>query len=301
MYNIKEDIAIHYSFYQTLYALLQMLRPRQWIKNLFLMGAIVFSFSLNNTLLLIKATEGFFVFCLLSSSVYILNDIVDIENDKIHPEKRLRPIASGKISRHLAVTALFLITVISFSFAYFLGKSFFMVSLVYFLTSNCYSLLLKKIVILDVLMIAFGFVLRAYAGAVVIGVEVSVWLLLCTFLLALFIGFNKRRYEIILLDKDALSHRKTLDEYNIELVNHMISVSSSCTLMAYCLYTFNSIHSQNLMITIPFVVYGLFRFQYLSSKKNMGGSADAVLTKDLPMVVNIILWVLTCIIILYVW
>ena len=300
MYNIKDEVIIQFGLAQTIQSIFKLLRPKQWIKNSFLFVAIIFSLNIGNALLFLKVIEAFLSFSLLSSSVYILNDILDAENDKWHPEKRMRPIASGRISKSFAIVFLIIITIISFICAYTLGKSFLLISLVYFVMNYTYTLLLKKIVILDVMIIAIGFVLRAIAGAVVIDVEVSSWLLLCTFLLALFLGLNKRRHEIILLENNASSHRKILGEYNIELLNHMISVSSSAALISYCLYTFNSAHSKNLIFTIPFIVYGLFRYQYLSFNKNMGGSAEIVLTSDLPMIINVILWVITCITVLYI-
>jgi 4-hydroxybenzoate polyprenyltransferase len=284
---------------QIIIATLELMRPKQWTKNLFLFGGIIFSLNLNNMYMVLRVFEGFLIFCLLSSSIYILNDIIDIEKDRQHPDKCRRPLASGRLALLYAILLFVFFLSISFINAYALSWPFFIVSATYALLVALYSFILKNLVILDVIAIALGFVLRALAGTVIIGVDVSPWLLVCTFLLALFIGFNKRRHEILLLEDKASSHRKILDKYSLEMINQMLSVSSSATLMAYCLYTFTSGHSQTLMITIPFVVYGLFRFQYLASQKKMGGSPETMLLKDAPLVLNILLWGIACIFILY--
>jgi 4-hydroxybenzoate polyprenyltransferase len=284
---------------QNIKVVFEMMRPKQWTKNLFLFAAVIFSLNLKNISMDIKVLFGFIAFCFLSSSVYILNDIVDAKKDRIHPEKRNRPIASGKLPVSSAIVLMAVLFLFSAIVAYNLSINFFYISILYFLMVCAYSFSLKNIVLVDVITIASGFVLRAWAGAVIIDVIVSPWLLLCTFLLALFIGFNKRRNELLTLKDNAGLHKKILGEYNLDLINQLVSICSSVTIMSYCLYTFTGSHSQNLMLTIPFVVYGLFRFQYLVSKKNMGESPEIILLKDKPLILNILLWIFSCIMVLY--
>ena len=282
-----------------LFLLLKAMRPKQWTKNLVIFAGIIFSRNIFVDGYLLKTIYAFIAFCALSGSIYIINDLMDIEKDRAHPEKRNRPLASGQLSVSTAVVSVILTTAASLFGAFWLDTGFGIVALAYFLLVLSYSLKLKNIVILDVLAIALGFILRAVAGAVVIAVDISPWLLVCTFLLALFLALNKRRHELVLLSDNAQTHRKILGEYEPAMLDQMLSVVTSSTVMAYSLYTFTSGHSPYLMATIPFVVYGIFRYQYLVFRKDIGGSPETALIKDAPMLINVLLWVLSCALILY--
>ncbi|MCL4442308.1 MAG: decaprenyl-phosphate phosphoribosyltransferase [Firmicutes bacterium] len=282
-----------------LYLLLKSMRPKQWTKNLIIFAGIIFSQKIFVDGLLLKTFYAFAAFCLLSGSVYIVNDLVDIEKDKAHPRKKYRPLASGGLKASLAAVFVVLTTAAALGSAFWINRNFGFAALAYFLVTLSYSFALKNIVIIDVLVIAVGFILRAVAGAVVIRVSISPWLLVCTFLLALFLALTKRRHELLLLDDQAQSHRKILDEYEPEMLDQMISVVTSSTVMAYSLYTFTSGHSIYLMGTIPFVIYGIFRYQYLVHRKDIGGNPEMALFKDPPMIINILLWVVSCSTILY--
>lgn len=279
--------------------LLKTMRPKQWTKNLVIFAGLIFSQKAFIDGNFLTTLVGFVVFCLLSGSVYLINDLVDVEKDRTHPEKRHRPLASGELKTSAAIIGALFFSLASLAGAFFLQTGFGAIALAYFLITLSYTFKLKNIVIIDVIVIAAGFVLRALAGVVVIKVDISPWLLVCTFLLALFLALTKRRHEIALLNDKANSHRRILDEYQPEMLEQMISVVTSSTVMAYSLYTFTSGHSVYLMATIPFVVYGVFRYQYLVHSKDIGGSPETALLKDLPMVFNILLWVISCTVILY--
>lgn len=283
------------------YLLLKTMRPKQWIKNMVVFAGIIFAQKIFADGCLWRTFYALAAFCLLAGSVYIINDIVDIEKDRIHPHKKFRPLASGELKAFPAAVFAVITTALSLGGAFWINKNFGVVALTYFLVTLIYSLALKNIVIVDVLTIAIGFVLRAIAGAVVISVGISPWLLVCTFLLALFLALTKRRHELLFLEDKAQSHRKILDEYQPEMLEQMISVVTSSTVMAYSLYTFTSGHSIYLMGTIPFVIYGIFRYQYLVHSRDIGGSPEIALLRDLPMVINIILWVVSCSVILYIF
>ena len=280
------------------------LRPKQWSKNLFVFSALLFSQNILSLPPLLNVLSAFFVFCLLSGSLYVLNDIVDIEQDKNHPLKSYRPLASGKLNISHAKVFLVFIIPLSLGISYYLNLSFFIVALSYFLLQIAYTFSLKHIIILDVLAIASGFVLRVVAGAVVIDVDISSWLLICTLLLSLFLGLSKRRHELIVLEKDAHSHRNVLKDYSPYLLDQMISVVSSSTVMAYALYTISDdtidkFGTENLIFTVPFVLYGIFRYLYLIHQKEEGGDPENILVSDKPLMIDILLWVLASGIILY--
>jgi 4-hydroxybenzoate polyprenyltransferase len=280
------------------------LRPKQWTKNLVIFAGLVFSASLFNVPSLLTAMAAFAVFCLLSSAVYLINDICDVERDRIHPVKCKRPIAAGLLSPRVATITAALILVVALSAAWALDRGFFIVCLVYLLLFLSYSLYLKNIVILDVLLIAVGFVLRAIAGAVVIDVRISAWLLVCTILLALFLGLCKRRDELVKLADAATGHRQILDEYSPYLLDQMIAVVTASTLMAYALYTMadetiQKFDTAQLHLTIPFVIYGIFRYLYLIHRKEQGGNPSLTLLTDRPLLINILLWTTTVILIIY--
>ncbi len=279
--------------------LLAAMRPKQWTKNLVIFAGIIFAQKLLINDYLLQTFYAFIIFCLVSGSGYIINDLVDLEKDRVHPEKQNRPLASGRLSARLAAVFAVLVAAVSLSSAFWLSLNFGFIVLAYFLLTLSYSFKLKNVVIIDVLAIAIGFVFRAVAGAVAIAVSISPWLLMCTFLLALFLALTKRKHELLLLVENAHSHRNILGEYRPEMLDQMISVVSSSTVMAYSLYTFTSGHSVYLMATIPFVIFGIFRYQYLVYRRDIGGSPETALLKDPSMLINIILWVISCSMILY--
>lgn len=280
-------------------ALVGILRPRQWTKNLFLFAGLVFSQNLFNPPLFFKALLAFGVFCLLSGSVYIINDIIDLDEDRKHYSKRNRPLASGQISVRQALCVFFILLVVSLSVAFVLGRVFLLAGISYFILVSSYSLWFKHFVIIDVFAVASGFLLRAVAGGAVIGVRISPWLLICTLLLALFLALTKRRHEYLVLENNGTEHRRVLAEYSLAYLDQLISIVTASTIMAYSLYTFTAGRTEYLMLSIPFVVYGIFRYLFLVHKREMGGSPEDVLLKDKPFIINICLWVLVCVVILH--
>jgi 4-hydroxybenzoate polyprenyltransferase len=280
------------------------LRPRQWTKNLLVFAGLLFSKNLFSVPLLLKTLAGFVLFCLLSGAEYLINDLADLRQDRVHPLKSQRPIASGKLPAHWAVIAAGLFLPAGLVLSFLLDTAFGWAALLYVLIMTAYTFLLKRIVILDVLVIAFGFVLRAAAGAVLIHVTISSWLLVCTTFLALFLGLCKRRHELVILGADASVHREILGEYSVPLLDQMIAVVTASTVMAYALYTMAAdtlvkFGTRNLIFTVPFVLYGIFRYLYLVHQKNMGGSPEQILLKDKGMIINITLYVITGAVIIY--
>lgn len=281
------------------------MRPAQWTKNLVIFAGLVFSRNVAEPVLLARSVAAVVLFCLLSGAVYLVNDIADLKEDRRHPEKSLRPIASGKLSPPVAWASALVIVLASLLLAFFLSFSLGWTALLYFLMMLAYSFVLKHMVIVDVLAVSIGFVLRAVAGGVVIGVEISFWLLLCTILLALFLALSKRRYELVRLDSLAAEHRPSLGDYSPALLDQMISVVTASTVLAYALYTesqetLSKFHTRNLGFTIPFVLYGIFRYLYLVYQKQQGGSPEKILLKDRALLIDIVLWILVAGFILYV-
>lgn len=300
MHTEKSPMTNFFSPYnKKLLGLIRSMRPKQWTKNLLLFAGIVFSHNLFDPRLLRLNVYGFLLFCIFSGSVYILNDIVDLEKDRIHPKKCKRPIASGLISRKEGIVFLILSFSAAFLLAYRIRPIFALIGLIYFLLVTFYSFYLKHIVIIDVMTISIGFVLRAIAGTVLIGVAISPWLLLCTFLLSMFLALQKRKGEQMLMAEEKEKSRKTLHEYTPALLDDMLHMVTSSTVMAYSLYTFTGSHSIYMMGTIPFVIYGIFRYQYIVRTKNMGETPELVLLTDKPLIINILLWVISCVVILY--
>ncbi|MDK0957126.1 decaprenyl-phosphate phosphoribosyltransferase [Clostridium perfringens] len=278
--------------------LLKLMRPKQWIKNFFVFGALIFSYSFLNLNKTIAALIAFILFCLISSTVYIMNDILDVEKDRVHPKKRFRPIASGAISIKKATIALVVLLAISMISSFMINKGLFFILVLYFINNIFYSFKIKNIVILDVISIAVGFILRVIAGGVAIDVSLSGWILLCTFFISLFLGFEKRRNEIIKLEGKANEHRKILDDYSDELLKQFSDITLTCTVIAYSMYTFVAYNTSYMMLTNIFVVYGLFRYKYLSMKKGEGGSPTETVLTDKSIIIDVILWAITSIIIL---
>ena len=285
-------------------AIMQSMRPHQWTKNFFVYAALIFSQNILNLPLLLKTTIAFSAFCLISSALYIFNDLKDLEEDKLHPLKSKRPIASGKIKKSTAILMIVVLGLLGFSSALTLNKNYFIIILVYFLIQMAYSIKLKHIVILDVFVVALGFLIRVVAGGLAIEVSLSSWLLICTILLALFLALSKRRHELVLLEDVASDHRPILEEYSPYLLDQMIAVVTASTVIAYCLYTISEetvtkFGTTNLIFTVPFVLYGIFRYLYLIHQRSEGGSPEALIIKDKPLLIDIFLWIATAVIILY--
>jgi len=284
-------------------ALFRSMRPEQWTKNLIVFAALIFGRRLFDPAAVGLSLAAFLIFCGLSGVVYLVNDVIDQEADRQHPIKSQRPIASGELSSRAALTTAGVVGVAAVAAALWLRLEFGLIAVAYLALFAGYSRVLKHVVILDVLTIAIGFVLRAAAGAVVIDVPMSHWLLVCTILLALFLGLGKRRHELTLLAGAATGHRRILEEYNPYLLDQMIGVVTASTLMAYIIYctspeTIEKFSTDLLVLTTPFPIYGIFRYLYLVHQKGAGSPADVLLT-DRPLVVCIALWGLAVIAIIY--
>jgi 4-hydroxybenzoate polyprenyltransferase len=284
-------------------ALLKTMRLRQWTKNGFIFFALVFDKQLFLREPFLRTLEGFFLFCLISSAVYLLNDIFDIEADRRHPEKKNRPLASGRLSIGAAWGAAAGLIVISLPLGYLLKPGFALYLAAYLLINLFYSRWLKHVPILDVLIVSSGFVLRVGAGVALITVErFSPWLYVITVLFSLYMGFGKRRAEMSLLETGAGSHRKVLDGYTIPLLDQYITIVSGTTIVAYALYTFSAPNlpgNHSMMLTIPFVVYGIFRYLQLIQSGTAAGAPDEVALKDRPLQATVLLWVITVLVIFY--
>ncbi len=282
--------------------LIQAMRPKQWTKNAVVFAALVFNGQLLSLSALPAVIATLILFSMTSSAVYLFNDLLDFDADRHHPLKRNRPIASGRVSTQTAWLAIAGLLLLVFPSAFALRPQLAAVLSVYILVMLAYTYVLKHWVIIDVFVIAAGFVLRAVAGAVVIDVPISPWLYVCTILLSLFIGFAKRRHELVLLDDNAAAHRKNLEQYSAAFLDTLIAVVAGATIMAYSLYTFsapNLPENHAMMATIPFVLYGVFRYLYLVHRKNGGGAPEQVLLDDLPLLGCIVLWVLVATVVLY--
>ena len=284
--------------------LIYSLRPGQWTKNLFVFAALVFAERLGDAPSVIRTVTAFVVFCALSGTVYLVNDVLDREQDQRHPLKSRRPIASGALSSQVALAAATVLSLASLGVAFLLGLHFFAIAVAYLLLLSAYSTLLKHIVILDVLTIAIGFTLRAAAGAAAIAVPISHWLLVCTTLLALFIALSKRRHELTLLTESATHHRPILSDYTPYLLDQMISVVTASTLIAYAFYTISpetqaKFGTDLLSLTIPLPLYGIFRYLYLVHQREQGGSPAELVINDRPLLFCLALWALSVIVIIY--
>lgn len=284
--------------------LVASLRPAQWTKNLVIFAGLIFGRRLMTPAAVAVALAAFVVFCALSGVVYLINDVVDRESDRRHPVKARRPIAAGEVSVPAALVTAAILGCGGLIAAFALGRAFGLVALGYVLLQALYSGPLKHIVILDVLAIAIGFVLRAAAGAVVIPVPLSQWLLVCTILLALFLGLAKRRHELVMLADGAVAHRPILGEYSAYLLDQMIGIVAASTLVAYVFYTISpetqaKFGTQWLGLTIPFPLYGLFRYLYLVHQREAGGSPADTLLNDRPLLLCVALWAAAVVLIIY--
>ncbi len=287
----------------TLRGIIKTMRPHQWIKNILIYVPLVFDRKLTDVPSLIRTTAGFIIFCLVSSVVYIVNDIADLEADRNHPEKKKRPLASGKLPVSVAVITAIVILSITIPLAYWLSPPFALVLLFYFGLNLLYSKWLKHIPIIDVFVLASFYVLRVIAGLTLIEVErFSPWLYMVTTLLALYIGLGKRRAELTLLQENANQHRRVLEGYTIPLLDQLITIVSATTIIAYSLYTFsapNLPENHTMMLTIPFAIYGIFRYLYLIQVKQEGGAPEEILLSDRPLQITVLLWGIAIMVIFY--
>jgi 4-hydroxybenzoate polyprenyltransferase len=281
--------------------LLISLRPKQWSKNLLVFAGYLFTIEQGHQpAVFARAVAAFAVFCAISGAGYIFNDVFDVVQDRKHPRKQKRPIASGDLKPGTALIFAIILTALSIVASFYLSFFFGLLTTAYFLLTLTYSGFLKHVVIVDLLVIAAGFVIRAAAGAVVIDVTISPWLLVCTTLLALFLGLAKRRSEMVNLENGGVECRKILNDYTEPMVDQMLNIAASASLMAYFLYTFTPTSATGnahpyMMITVPFVIYGLFRYLFLVHSKNAGDSPEQLLIEDKPLLINIVLYVIAVI------
>lgn len=281
------------------------MRPHQWHKNLLVFAALIFDVKFLQPTYLLRTIAAFAMLCLLSSSVYLFNDIADVEQDRQHPKKRFRPIAAGQLSIRTAWILALALPMVILPLSFWLNPYLGLVLLLYWGQNLAYSFKLKHVVIIDVLLVASGFLLRVVAGVQVIDVErFSPWLYLCVTLGSLLIGFGKRRHELMLIQNGSTGHRVVLDQYNLPFVDSLINMVATSTLLAYCLYTFsapNLPQNHAMMLTIPFVIYGLARYLYLMHVRGEGGSPDELILRDKPLALTVLIWVCTAAFILYFW
>ncbi|NPV48004.1 MAG: decaprenyl-phosphate phosphoribosyltransferase [Armatimonadetes bacterium] len=289
---------------ETLRQIVIAMRPRQWTKNLLVFAGLIFAQKAADWQAVAEAVEAFAIFCALAGAVYLVNDCLDVERDRLDPVKRNRPVAAGLISVQTALTAAVVLVAGGMVAAWLVTPGLLGICLAYVGISMAYSSYLKHIVIVDVFCVASGFVLRAVAGAIAVRAEVSPWLIICTLLLSLFLALCKRRSELVELGSEAANHRASLAEYSPHLLDQMIAVMTASTLMSYCLYTIADrtvavVGSTRLLYTIPFVIYGIFRYLYLVHIKNSGGHPDRALLTDRPLQANLLLYLLTVAVVLY--
>jgi 4-hydroxybenzoate polyprenyltransferase len=291
--------------FRNMYGLLRTLRPKQWHKNGLVFLALVFDEKLTNWPLLGKTILAFILFCMISSTVYIINDLADLEKDKVHPKKKRRALPSGQLEPWFAVLGAVGILVICVPLSFWLNAYLGAIILTYFFLNLAYSFTLKNVVIVDVMVLAAGFVLRVAAGTFVAEAErFSPWLYVCTIFLALFLAIGKRRHELILLAEGANSHRKILDEYTVKFLDEMSHLVTTGAIISYSLYTFSAVNlpeNHAMMLTIPFLIYFVFRYLYLIHVKGEGGAPDMLVYTDLPLLLDLLLWGIGVILIMYVF
>lgn len=282
--------------------IVRLVRPRQWTKNLAVFAALVFAGELNQLDAVVTTVIAFAALCLVSASLYAANDALDVERDRVHPIKRDRPVASGRISVAQAWVISAVLVIAGLALSMWLGWAFFACVAGYLGLQALYIVWLKNVVIVDMIVIALGFTIRAVAGAAVLAVPVSPWLVICTGLLALFLAAAKRRHELLLLGGEGFGHRPVLAEYSAELLDSFMVTLSAATITSYALYTFfeGAGPGSSMMLTIPFVLYGVLRYQYLVLSKEEGGRPEDVLLGDRPILLDIVLWVVSVVLILYV-
>jgi 4-hydroxybenzoate polyprenyltransferase len=284
--------------------LIQLLRPHQWTKNLFVFAPPLFAKKLFDPHCVLVVSAAFFLFCVASGSVYVFNDIVDAKADRLHPRKKLRPVASGATSVSAAAVLSFLLFTAAVGLSFWLDRSFGAIVVCYLLVNACYSLFAKGLVIVDVLCISFGFFLRILGGSVILDIYLSNWIIICGVLLSLLLAFSKRRHEIVLLSENGGSPGPALEGYSPHLLDQFIVVVTAATLVSYMIYTMDErtvefFGTRKLVFTIPFVLYGIFRYLYLVHRKQDGGDPALVMLTDRPLLISIVLWVILCLAIIH--
>ena len=289
---------------QNLRGLFRTMRPTQWTKNVIVYAALVFDGKLFVPSLFWQATLVVACFCLASSSVYIMNDLVDLEKDRLHPRKQFRPLPAGQLNRGLAASAALLLAAVSLGLTWWINPLVGVVTAIYIAQNIAYSFWLKNIVIVDVMVLALGFLLRVVAGSLVADVaNFSPWLYVCVTLLSLFLGFGKRRHEMTLLDENAAGHRASLQEYSVPLLDQIIGVVTTSTLMTYTLYGIEAqtalVRDGRMLLTTPFVFYFVARYLYLIHVRKLGGAPDELLFKDRALLINTALWALSVVVLIY--
>ena len=286
-----------------LVGLIKTMRPKQWIKNIVIFAPLIFDVKLFQLRYLAQTVTGFVLLCLMSGTVYVINDLADIEKDRQHPKKRNRPLASGQLKPTVATIAAIVVPLAALPIGFLLHPVFGGILTLYLLIQLAYSFWLKNVVIIDVMLIASGFLLRVAGGVPLVDAQrFSPWLYICMMLLALLFGFGKRRHELVLLKENANMHRQSLEEYNLPLLDHVISIVTASTLLAYALYTFSAEGlppNHTMMLTIPFVLYAIFRYLYLVHVKELGGAPEEIALSDRPLQVTFLLWGLSVVIVMY--
>lgn len=285
-------------------ALVKTMRPKQWFKNVFVFAPLIFDRKLADPTYLLRTAAGFVLLCLMSGTVYIINDLADIEKDRNHPKKCDRPLASGQVGTSVALAAAVMIPLVTLPLGFLLSFGLGAILVAYLVVQIAYSFWLKHLVIIDVMIVASGFLLRVAAGVPLVEAErFSPWLYVCMTLLALLIGFGKRRHELVLLKENAAGHRQALQQYNLALLDHIISIVTASTLVAYALYTFSAPNlppNHTMMLTIPFVLYGIFRYLYLIHVEGLGGAPEEIVFADRGLQGTILLWALSVVVVMYV-
>ena len=286
--------------------LIKLARPKQWIKNFFVFAPLLFSRHVFELEYLIPSISAFFIFSLASSAVYIINDIMDVESDRAHPKKKYRPIATGEVSIKQAMVFLIILLGIIITALFFQRPIFSAVIIIYFITNLLYSLKVKSIVLLDVFFISFGFMLRVLGGAAAIAVPISSWMVLTTIFISLFLAISKRRGELSqsINQNNIEKQRKVLKEYSVEFADQLNTIAAAGTIISYALYTVSertvsTFGTDKLIYTTPFVIYGIFRYMYLMHQKNLGESPTTIVTKDLPIILDVMAWFLFSVLIIY--
>ncbi|MGI6513293.1 MAG: decaprenyl-phosphate phosphoribosyltransferase [Syntrophomonadales bacterium] len=285
-------------------AVLKLIRVRQWVKNLFVFAPLVFSLQLFNAAPCLQAVTAFFAFCLVSGSLYAMNDIIDLERDKHHPRKKNRPLPAGILTIPESAVIGALCLGFGFFMAFLLDITVAVILFIYLLMNVYYSLWGKNIIVFDTMLIAIGFVLRVLAGAYAIAVRPSSWMLVATFFLALLLGLGKRYNELRVLEGDSANHRQVLEEYSEPFLRQLFAVASSATIVAYALYTMDhqviaAFQTENLVFTLPFVVFGVFRYLYLVFKHDLGGDPTEMVYRDRPLLLTVVLWGILVIALIY--
>jgi 4-hydroxybenzoate polyprenyltransferase len=279
-------------------AFLRLARPKQWTKNGFVLAGVVFSGDALQVPSVVAALLAFVAFCALSGAVYATNDILDVAEDRKHPTKRLRPVASGEIPLRIAALYAVLLAAGGLALAFFVGLGVGLAGLAYLVLQAVYTLVLKHVVVLDVMSISAGFVIRALAGVAAVGEPISSWLVVCTGLLTLFLGFSKRRYELFVLRDEAEVYRRNLKDYSVEMLDQMMNIMVAATIIAYTMYTFFAYSHPYMMASIPFVIYGVFRYMLLVHRDG-GGDPDTLLLSDRPLQVTLLLWLAVVMTVIY--